>query len=70
MAAFRSLLHDEVAKGRDAETFRRDLDLSGAAALLLSLVKGSRSAGGNDTSANFCAWSAASISLFVWMYEQ
>ncbi|WP_395517620.1 TetR/AcrR family transcriptional regulator [Pseudorhizobium flavum] len=40
MAAFRSLLHDEVAKGRDAGTFRRDLDPSDAAALLLSLVQG------------------------------
>lgn len=40
MAAFRKLLHDEVAKGRDAGTFRRDLEPSDAAALLLSLVQG------------------------------
>ncbi|CCF18372.1 Transcriptional regulator, TetR family [Pseudorhizobium banfieldiae] len=40
MAAFRNLLHDEVAKGRDAGVFRRDLDPSDAAALLLSLVQG------------------------------
>jgi len=40
MAAFRRLLHDEIAKGRDAGTFRRNLEPSDAAALLLSLVQG------------------------------
>ncbi|MFN7025305.1 MAG: TetR/AcrR family transcriptional regulator [Pseudorhizobium sp.] len=40
MAAFRGLLHVEVAKACDAGAFRPDIDPSDAATLLLSLVQG------------------------------